>query len=353
MQRDLMRSLGGGKPWLLMEQSPRAVNWRQRNAAKLPGQMRAWSYQCIGRGADGILFFQWRQAAAGAEKFHAGMVPHGGTDTRCSGRSSSSGRSCACSRVSRAAGHFRARASGDRVRLGLVVGDRAAGVTDRGELHRGCLRPVPGARRGGATVDFVRPTDDLAGYRVVVVPSLFVASDEQLDALDAYAAQWRHSRRRATSRPFSTRICTCARAGISERSARPSGSGSRSSRLRPHRISRRSAAGLLPRWRCAATRSAASRRLRCGASTCAWTTATVDAVFEGGALDGHPAVTHHDRGDGHGLVRRDAARRRSARGAARRHPDVVGRRPHAAGCRTWSSCAAARTSWRSTTRMRR
>ena len=27
-------------------------------------------------------------------------------------------------------------------------------------------------------------------------------------------------------------------------------------------------------------------------------TASVDAVFEGGALDGHPAVTHHDRGDG-------------------------------------------------------
>nr|WP_286344520.1 beta-galactosidase [Frondihabitans sucicola] len=82
MQRDLLRSVGSGRPWLLMEQSPGAVNWRERNAAKAPGQMRAWSYQCVGRGADGILFFQWRQAKAGAEKFHAGMLPHGGTDTR-------------------------------------------------------------------------------------------------------------------------------------------------------------------------------------------------------------------------------------------------------------------------------
>src|SRR3954453_3363753 len=82
MSRDLMRSLRGGQPWILMEQAPSAVNWRQRNAPKAPGQMRAWSYQAVARGADGILFFQWRQSAAGAEKFHSGMVPHSGTDTR-------------------------------------------------------------------------------------------------------------------------------------------------------------------------------------------------------------------------------------------------------------------------------
>ena len=82
MVRDLMRSLGGGAPWILMEQSPSAVNWRAQNAAKAPGQMRAWSYQAVGRGADGVLFFQWRQSAAGSEKFHSGLVPHAGTDTR-------------------------------------------------------------------------------------------------------------------------------------------------------------------------------------------------------------------------------------------------------------------------------
>ena len=44
--------------------------------------MRLGSYQAIARGADGIMFFQWRQSKAGAEKHHSGMVPHGGTDTR-------------------------------------------------------------------------------------------------------------------------------------------------------------------------------------------------------------------------------------------------------------------------------
>ncbi|MBM7503924.1 beta-galactosidase [Agromyces aurantiacus] len=81
-QRDLVRSLKPGVPWLLMEQATNALNWRPANAPKAPGQMAALSAQAIGRGADGILFFQWRQSRAGAEKFHSAMLPHAGTETR-------------------------------------------------------------------------------------------------------------------------------------------------------------------------------------------------------------------------------------------------------------------------------
>lgn len=81
-QRDLMRSLKPGAPWFLMEQSTNAVNWRAANAPKAPGQMAALSAQAIGRGADGILFFQWRQSVSGAERLHSAMLPHAGTDTR-------------------------------------------------------------------------------------------------------------------------------------------------------------------------------------------------------------------------------------------------------------------------------
>jgi beta-galactosidase len=80
--RDLMRSLKPGTPWILMEQAPNAVNWRPNNAPKAPGQMAALSMQAVARGADGVLFFQWRQAAAGAEKFHSAMLPHAGPQTR-------------------------------------------------------------------------------------------------------------------------------------------------------------------------------------------------------------------------------------------------------------------------------
>ena len=36
----------------------------------------------VAHGADAVLFFQWRASRAGAEKFHSGLLPHAGTDTR-------------------------------------------------------------------------------------------------------------------------------------------------------------------------------------------------------------------------------------------------------------------------------
>src|SRR5205823_2519443 len=77
MLGDLMRSLGGGRPWVLMEQTPNRVNWRVRNLAKAPGMMALWSCQAVARGADGVNFFQWRQSRAGAEKWHSAFLPHG------------------------------------------------------------------------------------------------------------------------------------------------------------------------------------------------------------------------------------------------------------------------------------
>lgn len=50
MTHDLLRSLAGGGPWYLMEQTASRVNWRQRNVAKAPGQQRLWSYQALAGG---------------------------------------------------------------------------------------------------------------------------------------------------------------------------------------------------------------------------------------------------------------------------------------------------------------
>src|SRR2546430_7548557 len=53
----------------------------------LPILMRLWSYQAVARGADGVMFFQWRQSRAGAEKHHSAMVPHGPVESSSTWRS--------------------------------------------------------------------------------------------------------------------------------------------------------------------------------------------------------------------------------------------------------------------------
>lgn len=79
---DFYRGFKKGLPFLLMEQVTSQVNWRHSNVLKRPGQMRAMSYSAIGRGADAVMFFQWRQSKAGAEKFHGALLPHSGAQTR-------------------------------------------------------------------------------------------------------------------------------------------------------------------------------------------------------------------------------------------------------------------------------
>ncbi|MDO4791766.1 MAG: beta-galactosidase [Buchananella hordeovulneris] len=81
LNADLMRSLGGGRPFWLMEQTSALVQWRPRNSRKQPGQLKLWSLQQVARGADAVLFFQWRQSVQGAETFHSGMVPHSGVES--------------------------------------------------------------------------------------------------------------------------------------------------------------------------------------------------------------------------------------------------------------------------------
>ena len=78
---DRTRGLRANEPWLLMEHSTSAVNWQPRNVAKDPGELTRNTLSHIARGADGAMFFQWRQSAFGAEKFHSALVPHAGTDT--------------------------------------------------------------------------------------------------------------------------------------------------------------------------------------------------------------------------------------------------------------------------------
>jgi beta-galactosidase len=75
---DLMRGLKGGKPFLLMEQTPSQQNWQPYNSLKRPGVMRLWSYQAVAHGADSVMFFQLRRSVGACEKYHGALIEHVG-----------------------------------------------------------------------------------------------------------------------------------------------------------------------------------------------------------------------------------------------------------------------------------
>ncbi|MEV8347762.1 beta-galactosidase [Streptomyces niveus] len=78
---NLTSGIAGGRPWFLMEHSTSAVNWQPVNVPKRQGELARDSLLHVAHGADAVAFFQWRQSAAGAEKYHSAMVPHAGPDS--------------------------------------------------------------------------------------------------------------------------------------------------------------------------------------------------------------------------------------------------------------------------------
>ena len=184
---DLTRSVGGGKPWILLEHSPSAVNWQPRNVAKRPGEMARNTLGHLARGADGLGFFQWRASRVGAEKFHSAMIPHAGTD----------------SRVWREVVALGA----DVARLGELQGSRVAAdvaiLWDQESFWAQDLEWRPSVDldhrervrayyerlwRDGLTVDLAEPTADLSAYRLVVAPASYLLTADAAANLTRYVA---------------------------------------------------------------------------------------------------------------------------------------------------------------------
>ena len=185
MVGDLTRSLGAGRPWVLMEQAPGIVNWRDRNATKRPGVMRLGSYQAIARGADAVLFFQWRASLAGAEKFHSAMLPHSGVETRAWREISALGGELARLEVL-----LRSRVEAD---VAILFDWESWWALELPGKPSDALRLLPQVRRhyaaffrSGTTIDFAHPATDLSRYRLVVAPNLYLMDQPAIDSLGRY-----------------------------------------------------------------------------------------------------------------------------------------------------------------------
>ena len=188
MSRDLMRSLGDEAPWVLREQTTVRVNWRERNVPKRPNEMRLWSYGAVARGAEGIMFFQWRQSKAGAEKYHSAMVPHVPTENSRSWREVS--------------------------KLGAELGMLDELLGARGEAETAILldweswwaleldsKPSTAVRmleglysfykplyNTNVSVDFAHPGFDLSSYRLVIAPNLYLVTDDSVENIRRFVA---------------------------------------------------------------------------------------------------------------------------------------------------------------------
>jgi beta-galactosidase len=64
---DLNRSFKQGKPFMLMENTPSAVNWKELSRNKVPGAHLLASMQAVAHGSDTVQYFQWRKSRGSCE----------------------------------------------------------------------------------------------------------------------------------------------------------------------------------------------------------------------------------------------------------------------------------------------
>jgi beta-galactosidase len=185
---DLTRSVARGKPWMLMEHSTSAVNWQGHNIAKRPGEMHRNALTHLGRGADAIMFFQWRASRSGAEKFHSAMLPHAGTGSRVFREVVDLGE-----KLGRLA-----EVQGSRVRADVAVlydweslwaQDLEWRPSDELGFRERVRAYYERLWRDGVPVDFAHPEDDLSGYRLVVAPASYLLTAAAAKNLTGYVEQ--------------------------------------------------------------------------------------------------------------------------------------------------------------------
>ncbi|MFC5827443.1 beta-galactosidase [Nonomuraea insulae] len=184
---DLFRSLKGGQPWMLMEQSSSAVSQWRLNIVKEPGRMRLGSLQAVSRAADSVMFFQWRASRGGQERFHSAMLPHSGPDSRTFREITGLGREM----------KLLAPVAGTRSRADIAIvfdWDGWWGLEEVFGLPRSdfsytdtVMRHYTPLWERHHAVDVVSHRSSLEGYKVLVVPNAYLIDDEGAARVEEFA----------------------------------------------------------------------------------------------------------------------------------------------------------------------
>lgn len=182
---DMMRSLIPGRPFVLMEQTPSAINGRETNLPKRPGLMRLWSLATIARGGDGVMYFQWRASRAGTEKFHGAVIQHVGAD-----RSRVFKEVCdlgddlkKLSAVSDSCIKAEAGILFDWHNWWSLEQDSKPGKIDYLDT---CRRFHDWLYRKNIPVDYLSPESDFTKYKLVILPALYMINESTATALEEF-----------------------------------------------------------------------------------------------------------------------------------------------------------------------
>ena len=185
---DLYRSLKQ-QPFLLMESTPSGVNWHDVNKAKRPGMHLLSSMQMVSHGSDSILYFQWRKSRGSSEKFHGAVVDHdNSSDNRVFKEVAKVGQTL--EKLSEVVGTNR---QSDVAILydwenNWAINDAQGYGSETKRYPQTLQQHYRTFWEQDIPVDVITKEQDFSAYKLLVVPMLYLVSEETISRLKTFVS---------------------------------------------------------------------------------------------------------------------------------------------------------------------
>lgn len=172
---DLYRGMSRAGRFGVMEQQPGPVNWAGYNPAPVDGMVRLWTHEAIAHGAELVSYFRWRQAPFAQEQMHAGLNRPDNSEDK------------AFQEATRVAGELHTLGALDDTEQSDVAliydyeAHWAHEIQPQGKSFRHDQLSFvfyTALRRLGLNVDIISQHHPLDGYKIAVVPSSPILSDD-------------------------------------------------------------------------------------------------------------------------------------------------------------------------------
>lgn len=186
----VMRSMKKDKPFMLMESAPGLVNWQEFNKMRRPGIHRLASLQAVACGSDTVQYFQWRKGRGSFEQYHGAVIDHLGKDD---------------TRIFKEVAALGAELKELEAVQGTLVNAKAAMIFDWDNMwaiedmkgladstkqyEKTCAQIYQAFLQLGIDVDVISSEEELTGYRVVVLPMLYMLKNNIAEKLKAFVKE--------------------------------------------------------------------------------------------------------------------------------------------------------------------
>jgi beta-galactosidase len=185
MGHALMRGFKQGNPFWVMEQQCGHVNWSQYNTGIRKGTVRLWTWHALTSGAESIIYFRWRAGLYAQEQHHSGLLRHDASPAvGYADLEAMQAEQTLMSEIS---------AFPKEAHIALLIDYDTLWALRLQPHHREIdyMRLLfvyyRALGRLGYPADIVSIDADLSPYKLVIVPTAFVATDQTTRSLEDYA----------------------------------------------------------------------------------------------------------------------------------------------------------------------